>query len=167
MKTADDDGQATVELALVLAPILFIALAVLQVGLVWRDQLMVVHAAREGARAAAVGGDESMVRAAALGSTSLDPGRLSVSLSRGSQSRAVVTVTVVYGPPTSLGLFGALLANRRLSAEATMMLEASSCDQVEDLDCSNLVQAGVAAIAVGADHTAGATRGAITRAHQG
>ena len=43
-------GQATVEFALVLPLIVFALLAILQVGLVARDQIAVVHAAREAAR---------------------------------------------------------------------------------------------------------------------
>ena len=46
-------GQATVELALVLPLILTMVLLALQIGLLARDQVLVVHAAREGARAAA------------------------------------------------------------------------------------------------------------------
>src|SRR4029078_2878808 len=42
-------GQATVELALVLPLVVFALLAILQVGLVVRDQVAVVHAAREAA----------------------------------------------------------------------------------------------------------------------
>ena len=50
-------GQATVEFALVLPLILFGLMAILQVGLVVRDQVAVVHAAREAARAASVDRD--------------------------------------------------------------------------------------------------------------
>ena len=50
-------GQATVEFAFVLPLIVLAALAVIQVGLVVRDQLGVVHAAREAARAASVDPD--------------------------------------------------------------------------------------------------------------
>ena len=52
-------GQATVELALVLPLVVFGLLAILQVGLVVRDQVAVVHAAREAARAASVDPDRS------------------------------------------------------------------------------------------------------------
>ena len=45
--------QATVELALVLPVVATLLLAVVQVGLVVRDQIRVTHAAREAARAAA------------------------------------------------------------------------------------------------------------------
>ena len=63
MRCRDDRGQATVELALVL-PILVLILA----GVVWVGQLMATqvqleHAAREGARAAAVDPGAAVPRA--------------------------------------------------------------------------------------------------------
>ena len=49
-----DGGQASVELALVLPLVVLLLLAVVQLGLLVRDQILVVHAAREAAREAAV-----------------------------------------------------------------------------------------------------------------
>ena len=46
----EDGGQAAVELALVLPMVCTLLLAVVQVALVVHAQLLVVHAAREGAR---------------------------------------------------------------------------------------------------------------------
>src|SRR5262245_62860054 len=64
-RPARERGQATVELAFVLLLVVLAALAVVQVGLVVRDQLGVVHAAREAARAASVDRDPAAaVRAA-------------------------------------------------------------------------------------------------------
>ena len=62
-------GQATVEFALLLPQITVLLLLILQVGLVINDQLLVTHAAREAARAAAVdpGADVAMVAAARSG----------------------------------------------------------------------------------------------------
>ena len=50
-------GQATVEFALLLPVLVLALLAVLQVAFVVRDQVAVVHAAREAARAASVDPD--------------------------------------------------------------------------------------------------------------
>lgn len=47
-------GQATVELALLLPLIAILLLLLVQAGLIVRDQLIITHAAREAARAAAV-----------------------------------------------------------------------------------------------------------------
>ena len=52
-----DRGQAMVETALVLPLVVLFLLAVVQVGLVVRAQVLVTHAAREAARAAAVDPD--------------------------------------------------------------------------------------------------------------
>ena len=48
----DDAGQAAVEVALVLPFLALVLLLVVQTALVVRDQVLVVHAAREAARAA-------------------------------------------------------------------------------------------------------------------
>ena len=54
-----DHGQATVELALCLPVVVIALLAVLQVAVVARDHVLVAHAAREAARAVAVGADQA------------------------------------------------------------------------------------------------------------
>jgi len=58
-------GQSTVEFALLLPVVVALAAAVLQVAVIGRDQLMVVHAAREAARVASVDPDVRHVRSAA------------------------------------------------------------------------------------------------------
>jgi Flp pilus assembly protein TadG len=52
-KAPVEDGSATVEFALVLPLLFMVALALVQVALLGRDQLLVEAAARAGARAAA------------------------------------------------------------------------------------------------------------------
>src|ERR671923_156335 len=59
-----DHGQATIEAALTLPVVLIALLLIVQVGLVVRDALALVQAAREGARAAAVSGNDDDARAA-------------------------------------------------------------------------------------------------------
>ena len=59
-------GSAAVEFVLVLPLLLVVGLAMLQLGLLVRDRLMVEAAARAGARAAAVADDPATVRDAAL-----------------------------------------------------------------------------------------------------
>ena len=60
-----DRGQSSVEVALLLPFLALLLLAVIQVGLVVRDQVLVVHVAREAARAAAVDTADSAARDAA------------------------------------------------------------------------------------------------------
>lgn len=90
-------GSAVVEFALVLPILLMVTLAVVQVGLVARDQLMVVQASRAGAREAAVSDDEETVRSAAVhAAVGLDPDALDVEVSRTGTQGEPVTVTVRY-----------------------------------------------------------------------
>ena len=112
-------GQATVEFALVLPLIVFALLAIVQVGLVVRDQVAVVHAAREAARAASVDRDpRSATRAArrVLARAEVHVG-----------SRPVVGqsigVEVRYHDRTDVPLVGALFPDLDLHAHAVMRVE--------------------------------------------
>jgi TadE-like protein len=90
-------GSAVVEFALVLPILLMVTLAVVQVGLVARDQLMVVQASRAGAREAAVSIDAAAVRSAVVvAAVGLDPDALDVEVSRAGTLGEPVTVTVRY-----------------------------------------------------------------------
>jgi Flp pilus assembly protein TadG len=90
-----DGGSATLELALVLPLALFVALALIQLGLLAKDSLAVANAAREGAREAAVSRDEGRVRSAALRS-GLSEDRTVVAVERPGSVGDPVTVTVRY-----------------------------------------------------------------------
>jgi hypothetical protein len=109
-------GQAAVELALALPLVALLLLAVVQVGLVVRDQVLATHAAREAARAAAVG---SPPRAAALAGSGLRGDRLTVDVGRGE----LVRVAVRYRAPTDLPLIGPLVPDLTLRAKAAMRSE--------------------------------------------
>ncbi len=113
-------GQATVELAVVLPLVLGLLLFVVQLGLVVRDQIMVVNAAREGARTAAVDASLEAARQSALGSGALDPARMTVALET---SGATVTVTVTYRSGTTVPLVGALLGDITMRESTTMRRE--------------------------------------------
>jgi len=118
-----DRGQATVELALGLPVVLLAVLVILQVGLVVRDQIRTVHAAREAARASAVDGRYGVARAAALAGSGLDPSRLSVLTSGRDGVGSRVRVQVIYRAETNVPLAGALVPDPVLRAEATMRVE--------------------------------------------
>ncbi len=123
-----DEGQAAVEVALVLPLIVMLLLAVVQVTLVARDQVLVVHAARAGARAAAVDGAPASARHAVLGSASdLEPGRLDVDQRTfGGAATTTVRIEVTYRSPTDLPLIGALLPDVHLRANAAMREESGT-----------------------------------------
>mgnify|MGYP001568172588 CR=1 FL=1 len=114
-------GQATIELALVLPLVLGLLLFVVQLGLVMRDQIMVVNAAREGARHAAVDPSLGVAREAAQRSGRLDPTRTQVTMADDGE---YVTVTVTYRSETSVPIVGALLDDITLTESTTMRREA-------------------------------------------
>jgi Flp pilus assembly protein TadG len=118
-------GSAAVEFALVLPILLLLLLALVQVGVIARDSLVLTQASRAGARGAAVqrtkeAVDEA-VRAAAVG---LDPDRISVVATWSGARGAPVTVDVSYEAPVASLLAGWLLpASVSLRASATMRQE--------------------------------------------
>jgi hypothetical protein len=97
-----------VELALALPVVVLALLLVVQVALVARAQVLVVHAAREGARAASVG---EPAAAAARATPGLEPGRLAVHQGGGGTAGALVTVSVAYRAATEVPLVGGLLGD--------------------------------------------------------
>jgi hypothetical protein len=109
-------GQATVELALTLPFVAAALLLVVQVGLLVRAQVLVVHAAREAARAAAVGEP-------APPPVGLEPARTSVVTTGGGATGDRVTVIVTYLATTDIPLVGLLLPDVRLRGAATMRVE--------------------------------------------
>ena len=119
----DDGGQAAVELALVLPLVVALLLAVVQVGLVVRDQVLVVHAAREAAREAAVDPDPAAARRAAAEGSGLQVARLQVTVSERGGPGSRVRVDVSYKAPTDVPLVGAALGSLTLHASATMRVE--------------------------------------------
>lgn len=118
-----ETGQATVELALTLPLVVLFALVVIQAGLVAKDVLLVHHAAREGARAAAVDPTGDAARAGVHGGAALDRGRLQITLSGGTSEGDRATVRVRYSAPTDVPIVGALIGDIPLSAEVTMRVE--------------------------------------------
>jgi len=115
MRYRDDRGQATVELALVL-PILVLLLA----GIVWVGQLMATqvqleHAAREGARAAAV--EPAAASSLAAGAVARVDSDFGVSTSTGPEFVRVDVSVAVPGVPI-IGVGG-----RTLRADVSMRRE--------------------------------------------
>ncbi len=113
------EGQATVEFALILPLVVFLLLAVLQTALIVRDYVAVVHAAREAVRAASVDPDPGAARVAArrvLSDARVDVGdRPAV----GKPIRVEVVVT----SHTDLPMVGLLFPDPVLHASAVMRVE--------------------------------------------
>lgn len=116
-------GQAAVELALALPVVVLFMLMVVQVGLIVRDQVLVVHAAREAAREAAVEPDPAAAQRAAAASSGLNPDRLQVTVRGRAEPGSRAEVEARYRVPTAVPLVGPLLGEVEVSARATMRVE--------------------------------------------
>jgi hypothetical protein len=120
---AEERGQATVELALVLPLVAVLMLAIVQAAVVARDQILVTHAAREAARAAAVDDDPEVAERAAQRAAPLVPERLDVEVGERGGVGESVRVVVRYRSPTRLPLVGAVVDDLVLDAAVTMRVE--------------------------------------------
>lgn len=124
MKRGRDEGQAATEVALVLPLVVMLLLLAVQVALVCRDQILVVHAAREAAREAAVDRRPEEVRAAALRAAGdLKAEGLHAETSAEGGSPGIVMVTLRYRSTTDVPLVGPLLPDVTLWAKAAMRSE--------------------------------------------
>ena len=113
-----DRGQAVVELALAMPLLCLLLLGIVQVALVVRDQLLVIEAARIGARAAAVSAQPAESAADAVSHAINADASVSTAISHG-----YVTVTVARTSHTDVALVGWLLPDVDVRSSATMMLE--------------------------------------------
>ena len=112
-------GQTTAELAVVLPIVLLLVLALIQATLVFRDDLALVNAAREAARAASLDPDPARAERAA---TAVLPGATVRSDPRPAVGE-LVRVRVSYRSATTLPLVGPLLPDPVLVAGAAMRVE--------------------------------------------
>ena len=113
-------GQATVELALVLPLLLALTVVLVHVGLLVRAQVLVVHAAREAARAAAVDPRPHAARHAAESVRGLDPARLSVTTRRDGPR---VTAIVSYQAATNVRFLCRKLPEIAVKEQVTAYVE--------------------------------------------
>ena len=118
-------GSAAVEFALVLPILLIVALGLVQVGLILRDQLVLVEAARAGAREASVTDQEADIRGAvSRAASTLDAARVDVSVIREGGQGDPVTVRLNYDESPLIPLVGWLFPSTiHLGAGATMRQE--------------------------------------------
>jgi Flp pilus assembly protein TadG len=120
-----ESGSAVVEFALLLPILLLVLLAVVQVGVLTNDRLLLAQAARAGAREAAVQEDEVAVREAATAAgAGLDPERLRLEVARTGARGSPVSVSLSYDVPIAGVLAGWLLpATVTISTNATARQE--------------------------------------------
>ena len=114
----DDRGQATVEFALVLPIVVMLALVIVQVALVVREDLLIQAAAREAARAASVDPDPGSAVAAAQ---RIAPGA-EVRVRRSGVGEPV-EVELATSMATDVPMVGPILPTVTLRAEAVMRAE--------------------------------------------
>ena len=100
-----------------------VALALVQVGLLVRDHVLVVHAAREAARAAAVEPTTEAATDAALAATNLDPGRLLVETEGSRTTGGLLEVTVRFRPEPSVPLVGRFFPSVIIQEALTVRVE--------------------------------------------
>ena len=126
MNRREEGGQAAVELALSLPLLALLALVILQVALVARDQVLLTHAAREAAREASVAADAGAARRGALAGSRLDADRLAVTTEGRAGAGSRVTARLTYRSPTDVPVIGRLVGDVRLRATVTMRVEMST-----------------------------------------
>ena len=114
-----EQGQATVELALVLPLIFGMLVLLFQVAVVARDEIVVVHAARDAAREATVSRDPGLIAAAARRNL---PGA-TVRVVRRGRVGEPVEVTITYVSHTDLPLVGAIVPDLTLHSASVMSVE--------------------------------------------
>jgi Flp pilus assembly protein TadG len=120
-----EPGSAAVEFALLLPILLLVLLALVQVGALARDQLVLTQASRAGAREAAVNGSidavHEAVRSAAAG---LNSERVAIDVAWTGERGDPVTVSLTYEVPVASPLAGWLLPETvTLRSSATMRRE--------------------------------------------
>ncbi|MCL6471891.1 MAG: pilus assembly protein [Firmicutes bacterium] len=121
-KIANQQGASSVELAIILPVLTLILFGIFQFGLAYRDYLAITHAAREGARLAAVGEfSESEVRQRAY---PVNPSTVSISYlsADGTPEHGYpVEVTVTYDRPLNIPMFAKTTVH--LTSKARMRVE--------------------------------------------
>lgn len=112
-------GATAIEMALILPILIMLLFGIFQFGLVFNSYLAITHAAREGARLAAVGNySESAVRGRAF---PVDPDSVSIVYPEGQDQGDPVQVTVSENFDLEIPFYGAAVIP--LNSSATMRLE--------------------------------------------
>ena len=103
-------GSAVIEFALLLPILLLLLLALVQMGALARDRLLLAQATRAAAREAAIVESDSAILDAATGAApGLDPARVRLVVTRSGPRGSPVTVTAGYDVPVAAVLAGWLL----------------------------------------------------------
>lgn len=120
-------GQAMVELALVLPLLLMVLFAIFQFGFLFYSYISIQQAAREGVRIAAVGKNDTLITTAVKNASALDPTMLTITIApapatRLAGSNVTVTVIIPSAQLLKLPLVDTYLPTQ-LTGRATMRME--------------------------------------------
>lgn len=117
-------GQALVELALVLPVLLLILAGTIEFGRVLNQYLVVTAAAREGARAAVVGGSDAVVtETVENAAAAIDQSNMTVSITPSDRLRgSMVTVTVTNPVRIMTPLISSLFPQNPLPVRGQVMM---------------------------------------------
>lgn len=106
------------ELALAMPVLCLLLLGIVQLTVVVRDQLVVIEAARVGARAASVALDPASAATAVIGGATGRNARVTTGV-----DGRFVTVTITAISATDVPLIGALLPDVEVTGRSTMLME--------------------------------------------
>jgi Flp pilus assembly protein TadG len=122
-------GSVSVEFAAVLPLVAVSMLLVAQIALLVSEQLAVQHAAREGARAAAVWNDDDRARTAALDAGNLDASRTTITISPSSREVGTPVRVEIRFRPVEMPIVGRFMpSTTTLSATVEMRTERAPPD---------------------------------------
>jgi len=119
--TPAERGSAVVEFALILPLVLILVLGVVEVAIVARSEIQLIHAAREGARQAAVSPDTAQAAAAVRKALGAAGPAARVSVSRPSAIGEPANVRVLVRHRVAAPIFGGFTVD--LVASASMRTE--------------------------------------------
>lgn len=123
----DQKGQALVELALILPVLLLLLLGTIELGRILGTSLLLSHAAREGSRIAAVGGNDAAINQHLhYVSNLVDTNHLTISISPSPTRKRGqnVTVKLTYSLPLYAPLISNIVTNPfPIEVQTTMRVE--------------------------------------------
>jgi Flp pilus assembly protein TadG len=117
----EEGGTAVVEFALVLPLVLVLLFGIVEVAVIARTELQLVHAAREGAREAAASPDSSRAASAVRAALGAQAAQARISIKRPDTVGEPASVSVSLPYRVAAPLFGGFTVT--LTSQATMRVE--------------------------------------------
>jgi Flp pilus assembly protein TadG len=122
----ESHGQSLVEAAIILPVLIILIMGIIDFGLLFNNTIMISNAAREGARQAALGGnDDEVVQTIQNMTTTLDQTAMTVSITPGYAARnhgTEVTVSVSYQNELITPLIDSFFSGGAASLKSTSIM---------------------------------------------